>query len=192
MAKVGRSTITAQNILKFPTNNAKLISAKNLRDFEEIINESKFNLVDDDAYSINFSNPDFSATNIGDALFEAKTAAGGIKATVITITSWTQTSVSTHSHSIGVTPLSGIVNLICTTANNGFAVGDRVTVQVGGEDQDGSSDYWYGISIAWIGTTQFRLLIGNRVSIFTNNGGNLGFASISQAQWNIEVTLLHL
>ena len=48
----GRATITVEINATYPTNNQKLIKAEDVRAFMDIINESKFNLVDDDISSI--------------------------------------------------------------------------------------------------------------------------------------------
>lgn len=48
----GRETITVEINATYPTNNQKLIKAEDVRAFMDIINESKFNLVDDDISSI--------------------------------------------------------------------------------------------------------------------------------------------
>lgn len=78
MTAQSRSSISSLNVLKFPTNNAKLIKAKDLRDFEEVINESKFNLIDDELNDIGFDNSgtDIAATTAGAALIEVNNKIG--------------------------------------------------------------------------------------------------------------------
>lgn len=65
-----RATISSEIASSFPTNNAKFITAEFLRSFQEIINQSKFNLVDDTLSNINFNNADFTAGNAYNAVTE--------------------------------------------------------------------------------------------------------------------------
>lgn len=66
----GRASITTEIDTSFPDNNSKFITALLMREFQEVINISKFNLVDDDMFDINFSDANFNSTNAGDALVE--------------------------------------------------------------------------------------------------------------------------
>jgi len=191
--KKNRADMAIEYNALFPTNNAKLISAARLRTHQETIKDSQFNLIDDDAFDINFANGDFLATNLGDAILEVKgEVVFGIKAERVLITSWAKDSISNHSHGANTTPIAAIVNLVCKVAENGLAVGDRITILPGGKDQDGSADYNYGISVAWTGTTQFRLHVGSRLYILYNNGGSSSTININAANYNVEVTLLYL
>lgn len=65
-----RATITSEIASSFPTNNTKYITAQFLRTFQEIVNSSKFNLVDDNLSDIQFSRPDFQAGNALDAIID--------------------------------------------------------------------------------------------------------------------------
>lgn len=69
----GRATISNENQSSFPTNNTKFITAEFLRTFQELINSSKFNLVDDNLSNIQFSETNFSATNALEAVLELYT-----------------------------------------------------------------------------------------------------------------------
>jgi hypothetical protein len=70
MAQKGRIDISVDINNSFPTNNIKAITATILRAFEETMKDSHFNLIDDDAYDIFFSDAGLVSTNIGDALVE--------------------------------------------------------------------------------------------------------------------------
>lgn len=76
MAQKTRLQITQLAETKFPTNNAKQITATDLRDFQADVNDSFFNLIDDAAEDVKFSDAGFSATNVKDAILEVKNFAG--------------------------------------------------------------------------------------------------------------------
>ena len=72
MAKRTRAEITAFNNSSFPDNSSKQITEEVLRNFEEAINESFFNLLDDDASDIKVDDVSFTADNVLDALKEVR------------------------------------------------------------------------------------------------------------------------
>ena len=72
MAAKSRAEIASDIISEFPTNGNQEITAERLSDFETTVKDSNFNLIDDDAYDVSFSNADFASSNVGDALVEAK------------------------------------------------------------------------------------------------------------------------
>ena len=65
-----RATISSEITSSFPTNAVKYITAQFLRAFQEIINYSFFNLVDDNLSNIQFSRPDFQAGNALEAVVD--------------------------------------------------------------------------------------------------------------------------
>lgn len=54
MAKKGRNDLTTTSGIKFPTNNVNLIKAKDHREYNKDIIDSKFNLIDDELKDVTY------------------------------------------------------------------------------------------------------------------------------------------
>lgn len=54
MAKKGRNDLTTTSGIKFPTNNVNLIKAKDHREYNKDIIDSKFNLIDDELKNVTY------------------------------------------------------------------------------------------------------------------------------------------
>lgn len=70
MAQKTRAGLVQESETTFPTNNAKQIIASNHRTFNLNQTDSVFNLLDDTAEDIPFSDPSFTATNTKAAILE--------------------------------------------------------------------------------------------------------------------------
>lgn len=89
------------------------------------------------------------------------------------------------------------ISLKCISAEGGYSIGDIVNVQERGEDQDGSSDYDYGMSAKWnaTGSTNLNVFIGDRIYLPygpSDPAVNNNVFNVNASKWDINLLILYI
>lgn len=121
-----------------------------------------------------------------------------LKTHVTYLPSWTKNRKYTISHEIP-TPtdiMSCNVQLLCVATDAGYVTGDILQAPTRGEDQDGNSDYNYGISVQHraTGSNQCTITIGSRLKIAggpTDSSTNSNMYEIDAAKWAIRLVWVY-
>jgi hypothetical protein len=126
--------------------------------------------------------------------------ATSVQSAVVSIGTWStnwQTTVSTTLAS-GKNILSITPFLECTTANNGYLVGDILTVSTPeNNDSGGLSDGGIGVQFNNSNSTSMGVVVNDRVVIQVNANGSTGvagqpFTVTTYAQWAIRLVIIYI
>lgn len=120
-----------------------------------------------------------SPANVKAAIVSLSPAGWGYTSAATTLSS---NSVATFTHSLGAAPTSVEVDFVCSTANNGYVVGDRIT-GVGSQLQ-ASTNRGFQILIQNGNTTEVKLITLGTLRFASATGSEVG---LSFAQWDAVV-----
>lgn len=120
-----------------------------------------------------------------------------LKTQIVYLNTWSKGSHYTIAHNIPLSAtelISCRVDMKCLSAEGGYSVGDIVQAQSGGEDQDGSSDYNYGIAVQYkdLSNPNCTVLAGVRVYLQQGSGLGNGTFNITSAKWSIRIVFFYI
>ncbi len=91
----------------------------------------------------------------------------------------------TIAHGLSAKPRLVIASLVCTTASNGFAVGDEITDGIDDHYDAGVGDY--GLN-EWSDATYINIRFGSQTSVFIINGKSTGVTTaVTNSSWKLKL-----
>lgn len=96
----------------------------------------------------------------------------------------------TLAHSLGVSPVVVSAVIVCVTAENGYAIGDRLPVALHGADNGASGSVPVSVAVE-AGEVNLFIRFCNFASVFRGLSKSTGaLATFSNANWNLVLRAL--
>ncbi len=194
---------TGATLLKLNKNGQMVLGslATTSANVNMVVADSNNELYKQDIASM-MSSPTYLATPTTNGLMPKEmftSLSGVVKSSVIYLGTWQKDRKYTLTHGISsyTAMIAVIVQMECRVADGGYAVGDLVTAQSRGQDQDGNNDYDYGIGVRWksTGSSTINVFCGDRVLLAYGPGDpatNNDAYNIDPARWYVRLLMLYI
>jgi len=110
-------------------------------------------------------------------------ATSGITKFESSAASFANGTLYTHTHSLGAVPTFVTLDLVCTSIDLGYAVGEIIQISSGHADPSGGNE---GVSIRKDSTNVYIRVGSSGIAEYTNQGDG-GGSTIDSSKWNLIV-----